>query len=115
VGRRIAKLSEALKGPATQQFLLTCGLRGLESVADEVLDEMPITIKYDVRKSPWYQRGRQEGMKETLRLALKKRFGRIPAAVTKRVDAMTNEQTQEMILAILDAKSLKDLFGSSPH
>ena len=60
-----------------------------------------------------FEEGRQEGIKETLRLALKRRFGRIPASVTKRVAARSDDQAQELLLQIVDGKDLKDLFDEA--
>jgi gas vesicle protein len=59
------------------------------------------------------EEGREEGLKDALRLLLNKRFGRLPATVTKRLAAMSDAEVKELTLAILDAKSLKELFGKS--
>lgn len=59
------------------------------------------------------EEGREEGLKDALRLLLNKRFGRLPAAVTKRIAAMSDAEVKELTLAILDANSLKELFGKS--
>ena len=129
VVRRIDKLQEPFRQEATERLLLTCGLRGLESVASKEVEDMPITTHVDFRKYPYFvrrfeevrqealQEGRQEGrrerIKETLRLALKRRFGRIPASVTKRVAAMSDDRAQELLLQIVDGKDLKDLFDEA--
>ena len=55
--------------------------------------------------------GREEGAWELVLLQLKKRFGRLPASVTKRVNTLSDTQAKKLALAILDAKSLKDLFS----
>jgi predicted transposase YdaD len=117
---RIASLKKSLREPALQQFLLTCQIRGLESAAIKEIRNMADFFELDIDKWPFLkdahekgcEKGREEGIKEVLHLALKKRFGRLPAAVTKRVAAMSPHQAQEMVLAILDAGSLKDLFGA---
>lgn len=120
---RIGKLRKVLQGPALQQFLLTCHIRGLESAAIKEIRAMSY-FELDINKWPFLkdayekgrekglEKGREKGIKETLRLALEKRFGRIPASITKRVAKMSDDQAQETVLAILDAKSLKDLFGA---
>jgi hypothetical protein len=56
------------------------------------------------------RKGMQEGIKKIVLLQLKKRFGRLPASVTKRLDGLSDAQAEKLALAILDAKSLKDLF-----
>jgi len=123
---RIGKLRRGQRRSALEMFLLTCQMRGLDSIAGKELKAMQETVYLDLDKMPKVKaalvmlarraerrRARAEGMRETLQLALKKRFGRIPATVTKRVAKMSDLQAQETLLAILDAKSLKDLFGSA--
>jgi predicted transposase YdaD len=133
VARRIDKLNEPSRQEATERFLITCGLRGLDRLASEELEDMPITKRFDYRKSPFFvkrfeevrqvglQEGRQEGRQgglhegrqEMVLLALKRRFGRIPASITKRVAAMSDDQAQELFLQIVDGKDLKDLFDEA--
>ena len=48
-----------------------------------------------------------------VRLQLEKRFGRLPPAVTNRLAKLSEAKTQELALAIVDAKSLEELFGNS--
>ena len=57
--------------------------------------------------------GRQEGVKQVVRLQLEKRFGRLPAPLAKRLVKLSDAQAQELALAIIDAKNLKELFGNS--
>ena len=62
------------------------------------------------------QQGRKEGLlegnRELVLSLLRKRFGRLPASVTRRIARMSHAQTEELAVAVLDARSLKDLFGS---
>ncbi len=78
---------------------------------------MPITKQFDYKKFPFFvkrfEEVRQEGRQELVLLALKRRFGRIPASVTKRVAAMSDDQAQELLLQIVDGKDLKDLFDEA--
>ena len=55
----------------------------------------------------------EEGIKKVVQLQLEKRFGRLPAPIAKRLAKLSDGQAQELALAIIDAKSLKELFGSS--
>jgi len=43
---------------------------------------------------------------------LEKRFGRLPSSIAKRLAKLSDAQAQELALSIIDAKSLKELFGS---
>lgn len=59
------------------------------------------------------EEGREEGRRQRTKiveLMLEKRYGRLPASVRKRVAAMSDAQAQEVLLAMLDATSLADLF-----
>ncbi len=125
--RRILKLKRPQQVEALEQFLLTCGIRGLGSIVQKEVESMPITFDYDltqykfigdaVRKGrkealqEGLQQGRKEGIKGTLNLLLTKRFGRLPASVTKRLDVMSDSQVEERALALIDAKSLRDLLN----
>lgn len=107
---------------AIAQFLLTCGLRGFFSAAERELETMPVTMDFDftqykfvaeaVRKGKEEAReeGLEQGRRDLIAKQLKKRFGRLPAAVTKRIAAMPVAEVDQLALQILDAHSLKDLF-----
>ena len=41
---------------------------------------------------------------------LAKRFGKLPSTVTKRIARMSDAEVEELVLAMLDAGSLGDLF-----
>jgi predicted transposase YdaD len=137
--RRIAKLPQPLREDALQHLLLTCGIRGLAEVCKKELKIMPITM--DLSHDPLFasyiergrrkgerqglqkglqrglqkglQKGRQEGIKEVVRLQLETRFGVLPSAVEKRLARLSEAKTQKLALAIVDAKSLSELFGNS--
>ena len=59
------------------------------------------------------QKGRQEGIKQVVQLLLEKRFGRLPAPIAKRLAQFSDAEARELALAIIDAKSLKELFGNA--
>jgi predicted transposase YdaD len=112
------------------QFLLTCELRGLLAAAEKELETMPVTMDFDLTRYKFIgdaarrskEQGREEGLEEgreqgleqgrrdVCTKQLKKRFGRLPAAVTKRIAAMSIAEIDQLALQILDAHSLKELF-----
>ena len=56
------------------------------------------------------QEGRQEGLQEALILQLEKRFGKLDAAVKRRVRRLRSaERLDSLLLAVLDAQSVDDL------
>ncbi len=129
---RIAKLRKSLREPALQQLLLTCGIRGLSKVYEGELNSMPAIFdlaKEDELFASYLERGRRtgleigleeglkkgrvEGARHVVRLVLEKRFGRLPAPIVKRLDKLTDAQVQELAVAIVDARSLQELFGKS--
>jgi predicted transposase YdaD len=59
------------------------------------------------------QQGRAEGVRQVVHLLLEKRFGRLPAPIVKRMAELTDAQARKLALQIIDAKSLKQLFGNS--
>ncbi len=56
-----------------------------------------------------YERGRIEGRRETLLLQLEARFGPLAPAVKQRVEALTPEQLEQLLLDFAKAQPLKDL------
>jgi len=52
----------------------------------------------------------QEREKRVVQLLLEKRFGKLPVSVTRRLAKLSSAQTEKLALAMMDAKSLKDLF-----
>jgi hypothetical protein len=116
---RIAKLKEPLREDALHHLLVTCGIRGLARVFKEEIKTVPLT--FDLGKDELFasygkeqrRKGNEEGIKKVVGLQLEKRFGRLPAPIAKRLAKLSDAQAQELALAIIDAKSLKELFGNS--
>ena len=59
------------------------------------------------------QQGKQEGFAELVALQLNLRFNGIPVWVQDQLNAASQEQLVKWAGAILTAKSLNDLFGTS--
>jgi len=56
------------------------------------------------------EKGKQKGKQEDLILLLEKRFGKLSAAMKRKVHAIeSTEKLESLLLAVLDANSLKDL------
>jgi predicted transposase YdaD len=104
--RRIAKLRQPQREEVLQHLLVTCGVRGLAEVCEQELKTMPITI--DLSHDPLFARyierglvkGEREGLKKgvrhVIRLQLEKRFGRLPAAIEKRLARLSEAKAQEL-------------------
>ena len=121
------KLTSPLQQQALQQLLLVCQWRGLENIANKEIHAMNLDLQIDIDRWPFLKRSfdaavrkevrkrsridAKEGTRKLVLLQLKKRFGRLPAAVTKRVNALSDAKAQKLALDIFDAKSIKDLFG----
>jgi hypothetical protein len=115
---RIAKLKGKAREVAIEQLAIIAGLRGLEvDVIEEARKYMPFVVDlmenkiYRARYERGLAAGRTEGRLETLRLLLKKRFGRLPAWAQKRLDGATTEQLETWTLKVLDASTLEDVLG----
>ena len=59
-----------------------------------------------------HMEGRMEGLKDTLQKQLMQKFGDIPAADKKRIEAAPFEQVEKWINRIIGANSLEELFGN---
>jgi predicted transposase YdaD len=53
--------------------------------------------------------GRVEGKEEAITLLLQKRFSTLPLATTEKLDKLTEQQLNELVVAILDFQSFSDL------
>jgi len=134
----IAKRKGPRRKAALERLLLTCGLRDVEHIARKEVRAMPTNIdagrilwKYDFIREAFHEKLRQkvreqvkervkeqvkEKVKEQetrlLRLQLEKRFGKLPASVSRRLAKLTSKQTEKLAVAMMDATSLRELFGT---
>ena len=56
-----------------------------------------------------YERGKLEGARLVAQLQLEKKFGPLAAAVKQRVESLSAEQLQQLLLDLIDGRSLKEL------
>jgi predicted transposase YdaD len=122
VAHRIRERKLGQHDSVIELFLVTCGLRGLLPAAEKELLTMSITMDFDLTqykfigdiarksKEEGREQGLEQGRRATLTKQLQKRFGRLPASVTRRLAAMPAAEVDQLALDILDARSLKDLF-----
>ncbi len=118
---RIAILEGGARYDAVAKLLIIAGLRKLgDSIRTEV-KHMPILddiMEHDVLGPAIRQgleQGRNEGKQEEglaiLRKQVTKRFGLLPGWVEERLAAMSVAELEDLSLAVLDAKTVAELFG----
>ena len=137
---KIASMPRDQRDSLLPRVLVTCGLRGLQPLAQEELDVM-MTIE-DLMQDPLIGPGlrkkvealhaevrerlraedlaqaasqaRLEEARHLNRKLLTKRFGILPAWVEARIDSLSLEELSEIATSTIDASSLAELFGE-PH
>lgn len=57
----------------------------------------------------WLEQGRVKGIRQMFRTLLEKKFGPLEAEVLQQLESLPPEKLEELVPAVLDAKSLKDL------
>ncbi len=121
---RIAILEGGARYDAVGKLLIISGLRKLgDSIRTEVR-QMPILddiMDHDVL-GPAIRQGLEQGRKEgkeegkqeeglaILRKQMTKRFGRLPGWAEERLAAMSVAELEDLSLAVLDAKTVAELF-----
>ena len=126
---RIGSLSVSQRDEAIGQLCILAGLRGLEQMVQEEVENVPIIVDLMENKifAQGYQRavakgmadgmakGLAEGVTEGERLLLRrqiaKRFGPLPQSMEERLATRTSEELELLGLKLLDAQSLADLMG----
>jgi Domain of unknown function (DUF4351) len=56
-----------------------------------------------------YERGKIEGRRESVLLQLEKKLGPLDTAVKQRVEALSAERVQQLLLDLIDSRSIKEL------
>ena len=126
---RIGRLKTSRRDEAIGQLCVLAGLRGLEQMVQEEVENVPIIVDLMENKifAQGYQRavakgmadgmakGLAEGVTEGERLLLRrqiaKRFGPLPQSMEERLATRTSEELELLGLKLLDAQSLADLMG----
>ena len=67
--------------------------------------------RYERGRAAGRAEGRAEGELKVLRAQLKKRFGRLPVWVQKRLDGAAAEQIEAWSLKLPDARKIEDVVG----
>ena len=134
---RIATLEGSERDVAVAQLAILAGLRGLGEIWKQEREKMPFEI--DVMENEILRelyekgltegeargeaRGRAEGRAEgeargkaigeanVLRTQMEKRFGPLPGWARGRLESATTQQIETWTLAVLDARTLEDVFG----
>lgn len=119
--QKVVKLRKRERMSALHRLLIICGIRRLSWEVEEELHTVPVT--FDLTEDPYihklvekwkqdgWQQGLQKGTRDLVLLQLRKRFGRLPAAVRKKISAMNNAEVSDLAVRVLDANSLSELFG----
>ncbi len=119
--KRIAHGSRPSRNEAMGELYTIAGLRSLETLIQEEMDQMPILIDIMENKvlGPPLRKARREGRREGIRegergLAVRMaehRFGPIPPATRQRIEALTEAQLRRAEVRLLDARLIEDLFA----
>jgi predicted transposase YdaD len=126
--RRITKAPAEEREKALAELSILAGLRRLKSEIEREAHRMPITedIMDNELVAPWIKKGirqgREEGREEGIVLGraegqvkllvglIRKRFGRVPVAVQKRLSTLSSQALTDVGLRLLDAQSIDELF-----
>ena len=130
---RIGRLKTSRRDEAIGQLCVLAGLRGLEQMVQEEVENVPIIVDLMENKifAKGYERavakgladgmakglekglakGVTEGERLLLRRQIAKRFGAIPQSMEERLASGTSEELEFLGLKLLDAQNLADLMG----
>jgi predicted transposase YdaD len=125
---RIAILESGARYDAFAKLLIVAGLRELEDSIHTEVRQMPIlndimdhkvlgpAIRQGLEqgRKEGKEEGKQEGKQEEglaiVRKQMAKRFGRLPGWAEERLTAMSVAELEDLSLAVLDAKTVTELF-----
>ncbi len=131
--RRIAGCGPERRADAFRELMLLAGLRHLGPVITREANEMPILndiMDHEVF-GPKIREGMEKGLQKGLQKGLEKgltkgrregertivlrqiaqRFGSVPPATLKRIEALPSSKLERLAVRLLDATSLDDLLG----
>jgi hypothetical protein len=109
-----SKIRKAALDEARRELLLECvetyfPLEGNQEQEYERLRQLPQYREVNEMRVTSKELGRQEMAREILHRLLEKRFGLLSASVQQRVDQLPPERVRDLIPAIMDAPSLREL------
>jgi predicted transposase YdaD len=121
---KIVGLGAVERETALGQLFILAGLRQLETIVEQEARKMPILIDIMENKvlgrefKKGLEKGRQEGLQEgleegelkALRRLIEKRFGGVPGWAEERLAGRSSSELEELIVRVLDAASIEDLF-----
>lgn len=121
----IASADPVRRMNALTVFMIVAGLRRLEEIIEEEVNQMPILDDIMDHKvlgrefkrglaqgrEKWLEEGRREGELTVLLRQIGNRFGPAPAALRDRLEKMSLPEIETLALRLLDATSLDDLLS----
>ena len=123
--KRIARGARPARNEAVDELYTIAGLRSLETLIQEEMDQMPILI--DIMKNkvlgPPLRKARREGRREGIREGIREgqlgtvlrqaehRFGPVATATRQRIEALTEAQLRRAEGRLLDARLIEDLLA----
>ena len=130
---RIGELSREQRDAALSEFLILSGLRKLETVIVEEVQQMPILTDIldheilgpAIREGrergiqegrergiqEGRERGIQEGERSVLRRLIQKRFGEMPDWAEERLTQLSVPELEELSLRVLEARDIREFFA----
>jgi hypothetical protein len=119
---RIARCGPRRRASAFEELMLLAGLRGLGPVIRQEARQMPIlddimdhsVLGPERRRgiAIGVEKGRQEGERTIILRQISRRFGKVPPAIRKRIEALPPAGLEKMAVHLLDAPSLDELLRS---
>ena len=123
--RSIARCGSQRRAAALSELMLLAGLRDFGPAIEREAKQMPILN--DIMDHPVLGRerkrgirigleqgreeGREEGERQIILRQIGKRFGTVPPAAKKRIEALSATKLERIGLRLLDARSLDELLG----
>jgi hypothetical protein len=109
--RKILRLPERERLDRLTQLLIISGLRKVETVIQEEVKRMPLTINpmENAVIREWIINAQQEGESNLLRILLIHRFGELPKWAIAQLESADAETLEKWGLRLLDADKLEDV------
>ncbi len=113
---RIGALPAKARADALEKLVILAGLRKLETVIKQEVDEMAISV--DVMENAFLrdifgkgeQKGWQEGQVSLLLRQLEEKFGQLSNEIKEKIHAASTADLERWSLRVLKSDTLKDIF-----